>query len=144
MQIEKTISMDVPYGVSNETVLNFLEEEAEKLREAEKEHVPDTGDVYECGGGVVRLMTMDGKNVSVGIGPGYCSDVRWELYKEDTFLGKFPDVYITKQRVREILTDSRDSDGDNVFEAGKVNKSNSYGVHDRIAAFAAEGITEIK
>jgi hypothetical protein len=118
-----------------------IADEIEQLMKADDVHKPESGDVYTDGPDFFFVFGGD-KVASLYLSPqfGNLHTHRVTAY-QTTYLGKFNDVFITKKRVAEILTECRDSYGDSVLSGDTVCPSGIRAVRE---ALAAEGITEVK
>lgn len=89
-------------------------DEIQQLREAEKEHEPEAGDVYTDG---CDTFYYSSNQVVLPLILSVGCECTVDRIKHDniTYLGKFSDVYITKERVREILSHA-DSTGDSIMD----------------------------
>jgi hypothetical protein len=123
-----------------------IADEIEKLRKADDVHKPEQGDVYDYSDsrGKWTLFFVE-RDLAVWleashqnrVGGYFCGNPRARSDNKK-FLGRFNDVFITKQRVAEILS-QEDFVGDSVL--GHGIPINNKRIRDDLAA---EGITEVK
>ena len=97
MKYKKEITIDIPYGVSDETAAAFLRETADGLKKEPKKHVAEVGDVYRYGTCQLEMKTHNGW-VYLGTEPGaYSSGIDHESSVPTKFIGKFTSVF-TQQK----------------------------------------------
>ena len=118
-----------------------------KLKSEIAAGLPKSGDVVSWDGNLYLCTdeptdpTIDDGPVIVNLKTGVRyspSPIKYEIR------GNINDVFITKQRVAEILTESRDSTEDNVFDCKEWYSLGVTGTDALVKAFAAEGIKEVK
>ena len=95
-----------------------LGERIKELQEAKNKplkHKAVAGDVYKCEYACNCLLIEDGKNVILSPRKERLGTAEHAFFDSDPsyeFMGKFEDIYLTRERIKELFMNMRDSDGD--------------------------------